>query len=95
MSWTPLSNFIWGDDESKEGLTIMTCRRTLLLGEEKPKNDKPIKDLLLSKNRVVFPRPPQIEVLPRDRSVGRGAEHRRDINLRASYEHRQNMPSNT
>ena len=55
------------------------------------KNDKPIKDLVLSINGVVFSKSAQITVLPGDIDTRQKGKHKRSIKLPAIYEHRQNM----
>ena len=64
----------------------LSCRKDLVLVEEVDKNDKPIKDLVLSINGDLFSKSMQITVLS-----GQKDKHKRSINLPASCEHRHNM----
>ena len=67
----------------------------LINGEDK--NDKPIKDLILLINGVVFSRSVQLTKLPGDIDIGQRAKHRRNIKLLTScgpehdYQHRRNI----
>ena len=77
---------------SPKGCSIgMACRKDILSVVEEDKNDKPIKELVVSKNTVVFSKSAQIKVLPGDIYSRHEAKHRRDINLPYSCEHRKNM----
>ena len=64
----------------------ISYRKDLVLVEEANKNGKPVKDLVLSINGVIFSKSVQIKVLPRQKG-----KHKRIINLPSSCEHRKNM----
>ena len=55
------------------------------------KNDKPIKDLVLSINGDVFSKSTQIIVLAGDIDIRQKGKHKRSINLPACCEHRKSM----
>ena len=65
----------------------ISFRKDLVSVEEVDKNDKPIKDLVLSINGVVLSKSVQITMLLRDIDTRHKGKHKRSINLLASCEH--------
>ena len=66
----------------------MSYRKDLILVEEVDKSGNPIKESVLSKDRVVSSESMQMIALPGGRDTRQRAKHRRNINLPSSGEYK-------